>query len=276
MQKSTRIIVLSLAAAGAAAAVLVNTSAGRTTAAPTSNDFDATAATEQRIRALETAVSEERRARQLLEEELLAIYAELEVLQANRPTGATGDAPAQPAIGMVNTEGGPAELREFRRERPEDRRAAMVEAGMPPQRADYILQRESEIRYESMQAVFEARNNGESVDRFNPDMHPDAMLRAEIGDSDYERYLEATGRPTSVGVSSVMASSPAERAGLQSGDQIVGYDGERVFSSFDLMQRTMAGGDGNVVVDVIRDGSPIQIVVPRGPIGVEIGRFRGR
>ena len=38
----------------------------------------------------------------------------------------------------------------------------------------------------------------------------------------------------------------------------------------------MTGGDGNVVVDVMRDGSPMQIVVPRGPIGVEIGRFRGR
>jgi hypothetical protein len=42
------------------------------------------------------------------------------------------------------------------------------------------------------------------------------------------------------------------------------------------MQLTMAGGEGNVVIDVVRDGSPMQIVVPRGPIGVEIGRFRGR
>jgi len=42
------------------------------------------------------------------------------------------------------------------------------------------------------------------------------------------------------------------------------------------VQQTMAKGTGNVVVDVVRDGSPLQIVVPRGPIGVEIGRFRGR
>lgn len=89
-------------------------------------------------------------------------------------------------------------------------------------------------------------------------------------------YLRANGRPTSVGISDVMASSPGERAGLLSGDEIVGYDGDRVFSSFELMQLTMAGGEGNVVIDVVRDGSPMQIVVPRGPIGVEIGRFRGR
>jgi hypothetical protein len=116
----------------------------------------------------------------------------------------------------------------------------------------------------------------QSVDRLSQGMNPDAMLREEIGDSDYEKYLEAQGRPTSVGVASVMASSPADRAGLQSGDEIVGYDGKRVFSSYELMQQTMTAGDGNVVVDVVRDGAPLQIVVPRGPIGVEIGRFRGR
>ena len=73
-----------------------------------------------------------------------------------------------------------------------------------------------------------------------------------------------------------MAASPAERAGLQPGDQIVSYDGERVFSTFELMQHTMASGDGDVVVDVLRNGATMQIVLPRGPIGVEIGRFRGR
>jgi hypothetical protein len=35
-------------------------------------------------------------------------------------------------------------------------------------------------------------------------------------------------------------------------------------------------GEGTVVVDVLRDGAPMQIVLPRGPIGVEIGRGRGR
>ena len=73
-----------------------------------------------------------------------------------------------------------------------------------------------------------------------------------------------------------MASSPAERAGLQPGDQIVGYDGDRVFSTSDLMQRTMSPGSGDVVVDVVRDGVQMQVVLPRGPIGVETGRFRRR
>ena len=130
------------------------------------------------------------------------------------------------------------------------------------------------MRFETMQAIYEARSSGERVDRFA--MSPDAMLRADIGDADYEKYLQANDRPTSVNISSVMAASPAERAGLQPGDQIVSYDGERVFSTSELMQHTMASGDGDVVVDVLRNGAPMQIVLPRGPIGVEIGRFRGR
>jgi hypothetical protein len=277
MQRTTRFVVLGLVAMGVAAAVVVNNGKSSTgePATPIAGDFDNTAATEQRIRALEIAVSEERRARQLLEDELLAIYADLEVLQA-APARPRVNAAEDQAAGAIDADPGGRSRRELRGDQAAVRLTAMVEAGLAPDRADYILRRESEMRYEAMQAAFEARNAGESVDRFSPAMNPDAMLRGEIGDSDYEKYLEAQGRPTSVGVASVMASSPAERAGLQTGDEIVGYDGKRVFSSYELMQQTMTAGDGNVVIDVVRDGVPLQIVVPRGPIGVEIGRFRGR
>jgi len=78
-----------------------------------------------------------------------------------------------------------------------------------------------------------------------------------------------------VPVRGVMASSPAAIAGLQSGDQIVRYDGERVYSNRDLMTRTLGGeGTGNVVVEVLRDGAVMQVTLPRGPIGIEIGRGR--
>lgn len=277
MERSTRIIIISSVVVAAAAAVMLNNvrSDAVSTTPQASNEFDNTAATEDRVRALELAVSEERRARQLLEEELLALYAEIDSLRvASLPAD-----PAETGFAEVTSEDAVAAARtdrEMRERRSIDRRGAMIEAGLDPARADYILRREDEVRYEAMQAVFEARNAGESIDRFSSNLNPDAILREEIGDADYELYLEANDRPTSVGVSSVMASSPAARAGLQAGDEIVGYDGDRVFSSFELMQLTMAGGDGNVVVDVVRDGSPMQIVVPRGPIGVEIGRFRGR
>jgi C-terminal processing protease CtpA/Prc len=279
MQKVSGVMVLSLAAAVGAAALVLNNSgpdSSSTDTAVTPGQFDSSAATEQRILALETAVSEERQARQLLEDELLFLFAELEQLEADREVRRSADEEIREARGNVDSESVARRL-QFREERETTgRRDAMVKAGMSPDRADYILRRESEMRFEQMQAAYQARNSGESLDPIYRNFNADAMLREEIGDTEYETYLEANNRSTSIGVSSVMASSPGERAGLQAGDEIVGYDGQRVFSTSELIQHTMAGGDGNVVVDVMRDGSPMQVVVPRGPIGVETGRFRGR
>jgi hypothetical protein len=279
MQKVSIAIVLSFAAvAGAATLVLSNSEpvASESVADGVVSHFDDSAATEQRILALEAAVSEERRARQLLEDELLFLFAEIDQLAADREDRRGAEAEDREARGNIDSES-VARRQQFREERQTTGRLdAMIEAGISPDRADYILRRESEMRYEQMQAIYEARSSGEPLDPLNRNFNADAMLRDEIGDTEYEMYLAAHNRPTSVGISSVMASSPGERAGLQAGDEIVGYDGERVFSSSELIQKTMAGGDGNVVVDVVRDGSAMQIVLPRGPIGVEIGRFRGR
>jgi len=279
MRKISSAIVLSLAAvAGATALVLSNSKPDAEQSADngTSSHFDDSAATEQRILALEAAVSEEREARQLLEEELLVLFAQIERLEEDRTDAETAEEQVREARANADSES-PVRSQQSREERQASgRRDALIKAGMSPDRAEYILRRESEMRYEQMQAVFEARSSGEPLDPFNRNFSADTMLRDEIGDAEYEMYLQANNRPTAVGISSVMASSPGERAGLQAGDQIVGYDGQRVFSTSELIQHTMAGGDGNVVVDVMRDGSPMQIVVPRGPIGVEIGRFRGR
>jgi C-terminal processing protease CtpA/Prc len=266
------------AVAGAATLVLSNSDpvSSESAANGVVSHFDDSAATEQRILALETAVSEERRARQTLEDELLILFAEIDQLAADREVRRGAEAEDREARGNIDSES-VARRQQFREQRQTTGRLdAMIEAGISPDRADYILRRESEMRYEQMQAVYEARSSGEPLDPLNRNFNADAMLRDEIGDAEYEMYLAANDRPTAVGISSVMASSPGERAGLQAGDEIVGYDGERVFSSSELIQQTMAGGDGNVVVDVMRDGFPMQIVLPRGPIGVEIGRFRGR
>ena len=100
-------------------------------------------------------------------------------------------------------------------------------------------------------------------------------LREELGDADYERYLEANNRSTSISISSVIDSSPAQAAGLRSGDEIVRYDGERVFSMTDLTQQAIDGLPGqNVAVDIVRNGVPMQVVMPRGPIGISGGRRR--
>ena len=267
MKKVSIAVGISLVAGFAAAAIVLST----TNSIPAS-DFDETAATEERIRALEAAVSEERQARQLLEEELFVLFAEIDRLEAragdrDNSRNDRDDRDVEAAV----------EVQQFRGSRSTgSQRDALIAAGLAPDRADWILRRESELRFESMQARFEARNAAGPQDWFNASTNPETMLRAEIGDADYEMYLEGNNRPTSVNISNVMASSPGERAGLQPGDQIVNYDGRRIFSTWELVQQTMGGGEGTVVVDLVRDGSPMQIVLPRGPIGVEVGRSRGR
>ena len=269
------VIALSLVAVVAAAAVvfsvrepLPNESA---TAIPSSY-FDQSAATEDRVFALEAAVAQERNARLLLEEELQALYYELDELRSG-PDEATEERDAA------------AELqREAMRERADRFRAGdttqgradmLIKAGFAPDRAEWIVQRESELQMDSMQAMFDARQSGERPDRSRLD--PDQALRAELGDVEYEQYLEANGRSTAVAVGSVLESSPGQRAGLQSGDQIVGYNGQRVFSYGELSEQTMSATPGQaVVVDIVRDGVPMQVVVDAGPIGISNRGIRGR
>jgi hypothetical protein len=234
--------------------------------------FDASADTEDRLLALERAIAGEREARQLLEEELLVLYAEIERL------GEPAEAGEQRVV--VNENVSEASERRTRRfsSDPAARRDVLIQGGFSPDRAEWLAVRESELQMEAMQARFEQRHSGEPFDPFDPSLNPGAALRAEIGDAEYEQYLEASGRSTSVRVGAVLESSPGQRAGMLPGDEIIRYDGQRVFNSFELNQQTMTGEPGeSVVVDVRRDGVLMQVVVPRGPIGVTTGRgYRGR
>lgn len=270
MQKALLTIGISLAACLVAAAIVLNTTTPGTHATVPAAIDDRHG--DERIAALETAIAAEREARQLLEEQLFMLYADLERLEASRDTAVVN----RDAGSGASPEAGD-DMQRTRAERAAGNVAdRLLDAGFTPQRVDWIMQREEELRFAAMQARFAARNSDAPADPFDPGLNPDAMLRAELGDAEYEKYLLARGRSTSVAVSHVLASSPAARVGLQAGDQIVSYNGQRVFSTSDLMRQTMQGGDGNVVVDVLRDGAELQVVLPRGPIGVETGRFRRR
>jgi S1-C subfamily serine protease len=126
---------------------------------------------------------------------------------------------------------------------------------------------------EALQAQYDAQRGGRPVEASGGLQ----TLRTELGDADYERYLQAYGRPTAIPVRDVLASSPAERSGLKAGDEIVAYGGKRVFDVPELNALTLEGTPGeSVVVEVRREGQNVQLVVPRGPLGITGGGFRGR
>jgi C-terminal processing protease CtpA/Prc len=237
------------------------------------SSFDAGQPVEDRIAALERAVSDERFARQVLQEEVFYLTSELEQF-SNARLFPTDEAVASAASEEEESESRSSRREAWRRRNSiEGKMEALIEAGFLPSQASMIVQRESELQMESIKARYEAEKSGDSSEYWRNRTSSSETIRQELGDADYERYLVANGRSTNVSVSSVIESSPAQSAGLQAGDEIVRYAGERVFSMTDLTRETMNGIAGqNVVVDIMRNGNPMQIVMPRGPVGISGGR----
>ena len=218
---------------------------------------------ESRLLALEEALIAEQGARQMLEEELFYLM---------------DSADATPDPGSDSTQQARAESEARRAERRAARRGSntrerraerLVSAGFDAATAEWILTRESELQMESLRARYEANRNGETVDFYRQSVGLGDQMRQQLGDADYERYLTANGRPLHVSISSVLDSSPAQSAGLRTGDQIVNYGGRRIYSMSDLTQEIIQGAPNeNVVVHFLRDGIPMQVVLPRGPVGI--------
>lgn len=249
--------------------------------------IDARAPIEQRLSELETSLALERYEREQLASELAALKA----AYAGAPSvDDAGGGPGNPreraaALGGSNDQNDsiaerirqrfpdgvpqtPEEREQFLRQRQLDR---LVEAGLTPERAQWILQRQDEVEMEVLQARYEATRDGASAEEV-ANLSASQMLRKELGDSDYEKFLQAQGRPTSVNVRDVLSNSPAQAAGLKAGDEIVAYNGERVFDINELNRLTyQARPGGTVAVDVVRDGQPMQVYVDSGPIGISGG-----
>jgi S1-C subfamily serine protease len=149
----------------------------------------------------------------------------------------------------------------------------LVAQGFTRERAEWIERRTQELEVQALNAQYEAQRSGRPAQGA---MDVESALRSELGDTDYERYLTATGRPTQVQVMDVLASSSAERSGLQPGDQIVSYAGTRVFDMRELNALTRDGSPGeSVTMEVRRNGQTMQVQVPRGPLGLQGGGLRG-
>lgn len=234
---------------------------------------------EDRILSLEQRIAEERQARLALEQQVMALAETTERLMASTLSpvpGAVDDAARGERRGAAE----PRRMRDFvgLMQRFEERRlGSLVNAGFSEDEARRILRQESEAEFSAMQEAWKAHRQGEAVDPMQSMLASQDLLRAELGDAEYERYLAAIGQPTSVQVTRVLDGSPASRIGLEPGDQIVSYDGTRVFDVADLRRLTFDGQPGeDVVIEIDRDDVRMQLSVPRGPVGISGsgGRWR--
>lgn len=224
-----------------------------------------------RVLSLERELEEERNAREVLEEQLLAI---LEQLDGYGPGAgpqsrdlATGlSASDEIQVRARNRQRDPiARIRDFR-----DRRiAGLVENGYSEDEAKRLLKLESDAQFEVLRTLYEARRNGESLGPFTNSLSAQTALRAAIGDTEYERFLVAQGQRTNVQIASVLDGAPGSKAGLRPGDEIISYNGERTFSMMDLRELAMGGDAGeSAIIEIERDGIRMQLSIPRGPIGM--------
>ena len=242
--------------------------------APTSSEavlLGGDASAEERIANLEQIILQEREARIALEDTLAALFDDLERLEAADERVATAQENAAREIPEATTQArrGNRNDADWLSRYQERRVSRLVEGGFTEDEARRALDTESRVAFAALQSSWEAQRSGEQFDRFAADYDPQALMRRELGDSAFERYLEAQGQPTTIGISQVYSGSPGSEAGLQPGDRLVTYDGERVYSISDLRRQAMQGAAGeNVVIEVERDGMRIQLSVPRGPIGI--------
>ena len=97
-------------------------------------------------------------------------------------------------------------------------------------------------------------------------------LREDLDEKDYDALLYATGRKNRVVLNDIIEDSVADVAGIQIGDQLVRYDGQRVYRGQVLKRLTTQGTAGeSVEVEYIRDGEVLRSFVERGPLGIFFG-----
>lgn len=155
-------------------------------------------------------------------------------------------------------------------------RDAMIEAGFLPGRAEYLADRLEELQYRNLeQSYARRRGTGEPVPAGSRTGDPLRVIRDEVTGEEYDRLLLALGQTNRVAVRDVLSTSPAEQADLRVGDIIYAYDGRRIYSLGDLRRSTFESDAGRTVpLEIIRDGAPVIVYVPGGPLGVSVQAHR--
>ena len=154
--------------------------------------------------------------------------------------------------------------------------APFLEAGFDPARAEYVKQLQDDLQMQRLYVRDQAEREGWiRSPRYREEMQViqqrEEGLVQDLGEDDYDRYLYSIGRPNRVLVGDVLANGPAQQAGIQVGDAILSYGGQRIFEAGSLVTATREGTSGmSTAVEIQRDGQTQVVYVPRGPLGINL------
>lgn len=159
---------------------------------------------------------------------------------------------------------------------------AMIALGVSPQIAADIKRRVDQADLARLNLRDQAAREGwlgteryvEELGKVEGDVE---ALRVELGDETYDKFLYSMGQMNRVQVAGVLDGSAAATVGLRASDTIFAYAGKRIFSWDELRAATTEGAAGEYVpVTVLREGSAVEFLVPRGPLGVKLDATRQR
>lgn len=143
-------------------------------------------------------------------------------------------------------------------------------AGFSDDRIAWLEQRAAELKLQKNEYWSKLAQEGRPAsghERSAYILDPDLDLQQEIGEDEYDRYREALGRTLGVAIVDVTIGSSGQSSGLMAGDEIVRYDGKRVYNVAALDGLTSgATSDGQAIVEIRRQGRLIQLSVPKGPL----------
>lgn len=219
------------------------------------------------VESLATLLDEEIRERNVMAEEIRELKAEVERLRGNS------------AIGDVSVSNGSTfsgDVREARRAAQQSQADRLLAAGFSEREMQAIEQQGAAATLDRMMLDDRARREGwANTPRYFEEMRAldtgQARVRKYLGDDAYDRYLFASGAPNRLSVRSVIATSPAERAGLEPGDVLLAYGAQRLFDNRQLRELRSGGQPGEqVTMEIMREGRAMEITIPRGPLGVQI------
>ncbi len=152
----------------------------------------------------------------------------------------------------------------------------LTASGISPDIADDILRRMSQQDYRRLELQNLMQRSGSNKRRqYSNELRElnrnKISLRSEMGDETYDQYLFVSGQNNRVKVNSVMAGSPAESSGFQAEDIILSYDNQKILNWPDIRAVTIQGEIGSYTsVEILRDGSQMSLMVPRGTLGVQL------
>jgi hypothetical protein len=154
---------------------------------------------------------------------------------------------------------------------------ALYEQGLSVSEVRRLRLRFDAVELEKLTARDRARRDGWSTSARHSQELRDIQdrFRQEVGDEDYDRILFASGRRNRVRVADLLLGSAGDGSGLQGGDYIFSYAGERIFDPSALYILTTQGVLGaSVELVIFRDGQTLHVWTLRGPLGARYDHLR--